>query len=142
MGRINGAGKNATEKVTELKNMRIIKEGGTVDKIILSFRYKFDQKELCDLVANELRALNIPFELHEPSKFANTFRIIFDEIQDDYFDPKLIVEINKKFKIPNECYDFFLGITSRYSIGGFSVPQNVIKSICLIGGEVEISYAT
>lgn len=122
--------------------MHIIKEGGSVDEIILSFRYKFSQKHLYDLVANELKVLNMPFELYEPSKRANTFRIIFDEIQDDYFDPKLIVEINKKFNIPDECYDFFLGITSNFSIGGFSVPQSVVKAISLIGGKVEISYAT
>ncbi len=122
--------------------MHIVKEGGSVDKIMLSFRYKFNQRELCYLVADELKVLNIPFELFEPSKFSNTFGIIFDEIQDDYFDPKIIVEINRKYNIPDECYDFFLGITSRFSIGGFSVPQNVIKAICLIGGKVEISYAS
>lgn len=121
--------------------MKILKENGLTDDVMLSFRYSFQSEEICRIVASELQSLQIPFDFFEPSKRVSTYRLIIDEIQEDFFDPKLIASINSKFNIPDSNYDFFLGITSRFEIGGFSVPQNVLKSICTIGGKVEISYA-
>lgn len=122
--------------------MNVVREGGSIDKIILSFRYRFVQQELCDLVADHLKTLDMPFELHVPSNRVSTFRIILKDIHEDYFKPELIVGINSKLNIDSNCFDFFLGITSRFTIGGFQVPEKVISAICMIGGKVEISYAT
>lgn len=122
--------------------MDVIREGGLVDEIMLSFRYILQSKELYLNVVSELERLNIPFTMYDPSPRVTTFRIIIDEIQEHFFDPDLIADINKKYKIPEGSYDFFLGITSRFEMGGFSIPVNVIKAICIIGGKVEVSYAS
>lgn len=122
--------------------MEIVREDGRIDKLILAFRYGFPVEETFLKVSVELERLKIPFKKNILKGSGNDkYILILEDIQEEFFDPSVIGEINAKFNISKNTYDFFLGITSEFDICSFTIPEKVVKAFCLIGGNVDISYA-
>lgn len=92
------------------------------------------------MVSNELKKLKIPFKQKKVIVPGNLkYQLVFREIHKNHFDPKIIIQLNEKFNIPKTDYNFLFKISSRFDIGGFTLPEKVKNAICTIGGAVEIS---
>lgn len=115
------------------------RENGLTDEIFFSFRYGIQSEELANEICLELIKGNIIYELISPSKLSKWKTVIL--IDNTSFDPYLIKNINTKFNLPINSFDFFFGITSRFQLGGFTLPSKIVDYVSIIGGEVQFSYS-
>jgi hypothetical protein len=123
--------------------MEQIRENGLIDKIMLCMRYSIDSEELAEKICLNLKKKQIPYRKIEPSKFSKwKTGIIIDDLDEITFDPYFIKKMNDELSLKEINHDFFFGITSRYTMGGFTLPNSVLEYLNIIGGEVHFSYAT
>lgn len=112
------------------------------DEIIYSFRYGVSTKELAESIMAKLDVIGLSFELIQPSRFnQNKYIVYIENIDQVYLDAIYINKINQELGINKECFDFFIGITSKYQLGGLTVNPKVVDYIKIIGGELNFSYS-
>lgn len=103
--------------------MIITRDEGLIDKISLSLRYRFIEGIGCRLLSKCLEDAGIEHEVKQPSRWSNKFKVNINHLDLAVFDPDVIRLINEKLEISPADYDFFLGITSAYQLGGFLQSQ-------------------
>lgn len=123
------------------KMITIERDEGLTDKVHLSLRFGFENENRALQLAKHLADNGITYEMRPPSRWSVKHKVNIDNLESATFDGKLIKEVIHNLQILPTEYDFFLGITSAYQLGGFTVPDNVIEYIRIIGGKVEVSYS-